>query len=119
MLSWMRSVRGLFGLLSVAALGLGLGIPVRAEQYAATVEIVVKDKKFDPAELKAPADKRIVIHVTNRDGVAMEFESSALKVEKVVAANSEAIVRVGPLKPGRYEFFDDLNQTNRGTLIVE
>jgi len=49
----------------------------------------------------------------------MEFESKSLKAEKVVAANSEAIVRVGPLKPGKYEFFDDFNQSNRGTLIVE
>lgn len=91
----------------------------RAEQYAATVEIVVKDKKFDPVEVKAPADKRIVIRVVNRDGAAMEFESKSLKAEKVIAANSEGILRVGPLKPGKYEFFDDFNQSNRGTLIVE
>ena len=113
----MLSVRGLLGLVIVALFC--VGAPVRAEQYAATVEIAVKDKKFDPAEIKAPADKRIVIHVVNRDGIAIEFESSTLKVEKVVAANSEAIVRVGPLKPGKYEFFDDFNQKNRGTLIVE
>jgi hypothetical protein len=98
--------------------GLAFG-PAQAEQYAATVEIVVKDKKFDPVEVKAPADKRIVIRVVNRDGAAMEFESKSLKAEKVVAANSEGILRVGPLKPGRYEFFDDFNQSNRGTLIVE
>ncbi len=93
------------------------GAPALA-QYA-TVEIVVKDKKFDPVELKAPANARIVIHVTNKDSVAMEFESKSLKVEKVVAANGEGIVRVGPLKPGKYEFFDDFNLSNRGTLVVE
>ena len=113
----MRSVRGLLGLVVVAALS--VAGPARAEQYSATVELVVKDKKFEPAELRAPADKRIVIHVLNRDAAPMEFESTALKAEKLVAANSEAIVRVGPLKPGKYEFFDDLNQKNRGTLIVE
>ena len=110
-------VLGLFALLVVT--GLDLTGPLRAQQYAATVELVVKDKKFAPAELKAPPDKRIVIHVVNQDGAAIEFESQSLKAEKVVAANSEAIVRVGPLKPGRYEFFDDFNQANRGTLIVE
>jgi len=117
----MLSVRGLSGLVVVALLSaVGfLSGPVRAEQYATTVELVVKDKKFEPAELKAPADKRIVIHVVNRDAAPMEFESKSLKVEKVVAANSEAIVRVGPLKPGKYEFFDDFNQKNRGALIVE
>ena len=48
----------------------------------------------------------------------MEFESKSLKVEKVIAANGEGIVRVGPLKPGKYDFFDDFNLSNRGTLVV-
>lgn len=100
------------------ALCLAFGSAPALAQYA-HVEIVVKDKKFEPAEVKAPANARIVIRVTNRDTVAMEFESKSLKVEKVVAANSEGILRVGPLKPGRYEFFDDFNQSNRGTLVVE
>jgi hypothetical protein len=95
-----------------------LGADVARAQYA-TVEIAVKDKRFEPAEIHAPANNRIVIHITNRDPAAMEFESHALKVEKVVAANGEAILRVGPLKPGRYEFFDDFNQANRGILVIE
>lgn len=106
---------GTAGLAVVVAL---LGAGVAQAQYA-TVEIAVKDKHFEPAEIHAPTNNRIVIHVTNRDAAAMEFESHALKVEKVVAANGEAILRVGPLKPGRYDFFDDFNQANRGTLLVE
>ena len=113
----MRSMRDLRGLVVVAVLS--VAGPACAEQYATTVELVVKDKTFEPAELKAPADKRIIIHVVNQDAAPMEFESGSLKAEKVVAANSEAIVRVGPLKPGKYEFFDDFNHANRGTLIVE
>lgn len=109
-------VLGSMGLTMVAGRGVA---PAAAEQYAAQVEIVVKNKKFDPVEVKAPADKRIVIRVINRDGAAMEFESKSLKAEKVIAANSEGILRVGPLKAGKYEFFDDFNQSNRGTLIVE
>jgi hypothetical protein len=97
---------------------LGLGGAMAQGQYT-TVEIVVKDKKFVPAEVKAPANARIVIQVKNQDAVAMEFESKSLKVEKVVAPNGEGLVRVGPLKPGKYEFFDDFNMSNRGTLIVE
>jgi heme/copper-type cytochrome/quinol oxidase subunit 2 len=102
----------------VLALLLAFGAAPALAQYA-TVEVVVKDKKFEPTELKAPANARIVIHVTNKDAVAMEFESKSLKVEKVVAANGEGIVRVGPLKPGKYDFFDDFNLSNRGTLVVE
>lgn len=96
----------------------GLGSATAQGQYA-KIEIVVKDKKFEPAEVKVPANARIVIQVKNQDPVAMEFESKSLKVEKVVAPNSEGLVRVGPLKPGRYDFFDDFNEMNRGTLIVE
>lgn len=107
-----------------AALALALALALLANggnaqaQYA-SVEIAVKDKLFEPAEPHAPANARIIIHLTNRDAAPMEFESHVLKVEKVVPANGEGIVRVGPLKPGRYEFFDDFNKTNRGTLVVE
>jgi hypothetical protein len=106
---------------SMAAWIVGLGLVIGGAALAqyATVEIVVKDKKFEPAEIKAPANARIVIHVTNRDATAMEFESKSLKVEKVIAANGEGILRVGPLKPGKYDFFDDFNQANSGTLVVE
>jgi hypothetical protein len=97
----------------------GAALPGVALAQYATVEIVVKDKKFVPAELKAPANTRIVINIKNQDPKAMEFESKSLKVEKVVPANGEGIVRVGPLKAGRYEFFDDFNLSNKGTLIVE
>ena len=87
-------------------------------QYA-NVELTVKDKQFQPAELKAPAGARIVIRITNRDATPMDFESDILKVEKVVPAGGEGLVRVGPLKAGRYEFFDDFNKANKGTLVVE
>jgi hypothetical protein len=100
-------------------LGLGLVLGGAALAQYATVELAVKDKKFEPAEIKAPANARIVIHITNRDATAMEFESKELKAEKVIAANGEGILRVGPLKPGKYQFFDDFNQANHGTLVVE
>ena len=46
----------------------------------------------------------------------MEFESKSLRVEKVVAANSEGVINVRALKPGRYEFYDDFNDKARGAL---
>jgi hypothetical protein len=49
----------------------------------------------------------------------MEFESVSLRVEKVVAANSEGVINLRPLKPGRYKFFDDFNAKTTGTLVVE
>ena len=49
----------------VLALFLAFGGAPALAQYA-NVEIVVKDKKFEPAEVKAPANARIVIRVINK-----------------------------------------------------
>ena len=46
----------------------------------------------------------------------MEFESKSLRVEKVVAAKSGGVINVRPLKPGRYEFYDDFKENARGAL---
>ena len=75
--------------------------------------------QFQPAEVRAPADKPITLRVKNLDAKAMEFESKSLRVEKVVAANSEGVINVRALKPGRYEFYDDFNAKARGALTVQ
>ena len=85
----------------------------------ASVSVSVKDHRFQPAELHAPANKPLAIHVKNLDKAAMEFESVSLRVEKVVAAGSEGVVNVRALSPGRYEFFDDFHQETRGVLVVQ
>ena len=75
--------------------------------------------EFQPSELRAPADKPITVRVKNLDAKAMEFESKALRVEKVVAAKSEGVLNVRAMKPGRYEFYDDFNEKARGALVVQ
>lgn len=84
-----------------------------------TIEISVKDNKFQPAEIKAPADTPIVFKVKNLDGAPIEFESEPLEFETVIKPNMEGVVKVKAQKPGRYEFFDDLHQANKGALVVE
>jgi hypothetical protein len=50
----------------------------------------------------------------------MEFESKPLKIEKVVAAKSEAVVNVRPQKPGKYKFVDEYNEdVATGNVIVK
>src|SRR5579871_3198440 len=102
---------------SVAALVVLAPIAAHAD-----VEIALsyKDKKFDPPEISAPANTAIVIKFRNLDKDAMEFESDALKIEKVVAAGKDATIKVKAQKPGRYEFFDEYNEkTARGALVVK
>jgi plastocyanin len=101
-------------LLSIVATG-----AARA-QNATEIQLSYKDKKFDPAEISAPANTPIVIKLKNNDGKAMEFESKTLKVEKIIAAGADATINVRAQKPGRYEFFDEYNEkTARGALVVK
>jgi heme/copper-type cytochrome/quinol oxidase subunit 2 len=93
-------------------------IPSQAQQTT-EVQVTYSKGQFQPSELRAPADKPVTIRVKNLDAKAMEFESKSLRVEKVVAANSEGVINVRALKPGRYEFYDDFNEKARGALTVQ
>ncbi len=91
-----------------------------ARAQSIEIQLSYKDKKFDPAEIGAPANTAIVIKLKNLDAKAMEFESKTLHVEKVVAGNSDATINVRAQQPGRYEFFDEYNEkVARGALVVK
>ena len=92
--------------------------PSQAQQ-ATELQLTYSKGQFQPGELRAPADKPITVRLKNLDAKAMEFESKSLRVEKVVAANSEGVINVRALKPGRYEFYDDFNEKARGALVVQ
>jgi Cupredoxin-like domain len=102
---------------------LGLALFFVAAQPAAaqevTLNITVQNRRFEPAELQAPANRPILIRIKNNDSRPIEFESKSLRVEKVIAAKSEGVVRVRALSPGRYEFEDDFNKETRGVLVVQ
>ncbi|HKS84191.1 MAG TPA: cupredoxin domain-containing protein [Pseudolabrys sp.] len=89
-----------------------------ASQQAASVTISVKNHRFQPAEIHAPAKVPIELHVKNLDPTPMEFESVSLRVEKVVTGNGEGLIRLRPLEAGRYNFFDDFHQETTGVLVV-
>jgi hypothetical protein len=89
----------------------------RAED-AVPLSLTIKDHKFEPAELHAPPDRAIEIHVRNLNTIPSEFESSDLHVEKIVPVGKEAVVHVRPQQPGRYNFFDDFHRETQGVLIV-
>jgi plastocyanin len=82
--------------------------------------IVIKNHRFDPTEIRAPAGKKFKLVIDNRDPTPEEFESHDLQREKVVAGNSKATLWVGPLKPGTYSFVGEYHEaTAKGTLIVK
>lgn len=82
--------------------------------------LVIKDHRFTPTELTVPAGRKVKLVVENQDPTPEEFESYSLNREKIVAGNGKIVVFVGPLKPGRYEFFGEFNaKTARGWLVVQ
>lgn len=98
-----------------------LSLPLAAQagdipQYTLTI----KNHRYQPAQLKVPADTKIKLIVVNRDSTPEEFESNDLNREKLVMPSSRIAVYIGPLDTGHYKFFGDFHQdTAQGTLIVE
>lgn len=81
--------------------------------------LVIKDHLFFPGHLYVPAGQKLKIRLQNQDTTPEEFESFALNREKVVLGQSEAVLYLGPLQPGEYEFFGDFHPDSaKGTLIV-
>jgi plastocyanin len=84
------------------------------------VTITIKDHRFTPAEVRVPAGQKIKLIVDNQDATPEEFESHELNREKIIAPKSKASIFIGPLKPGKYPFFGEFNQsTARGVVIAE
>ena len=84
------------------------------------IQLTLRDHRFSPTEITAPAGQKLKLVIENQDATPEEFESYALNREKIVPPGGRVIVYVGPLKPGRYEFFGDFNaSTARGWLVVQ
>lgn len=82
--------------------------------------LIIKDHRFQPAELTVPAGKKIKLIVDNRDATPEEFESHALNREKVVPGKATVTIFIGPLSPGRYPFVGEFNEkTAQGTIIAQ
>ncbi|NML43840.1 cupredoxin domain-containing protein [Ramlibacter sp. G-1-2-2] len=82
--------------------------------------IAIKDHRFQPAELKVPANVRLKFVVENQDSSPEEFESKDMGVEKVIPGGKRASIYIRPLKPGRYMFFGEFNEkTAQGVVIAE
>ena len=101
----------------IACLAL-LGTPARAADTE--LLLVIKNHRFEPAELKVPAGQRVKLVVHNQDSTPEEFESHSLNREKVIPGGAKATIFIGPLKAGRYDFFGEYNEaTAKGVVIAE
>jgi hypothetical protein len=81
--------------------------------------VIIKNHKFFPDIITAPAGKKIRLVIHNQDNTVEEFESNELHREKIVMPNDTITIILAPLLPNKYEFFGDFHQeTARGVLIV-
>jgi len=80
----------------------------------------LKNHKFTPSVIKVKANQPSMITLFNDDDTADEFDSSALKVEKVVGGHSKGNIRLRALAPGKYPFMGEFHAaTAQGVVIAE
>ena len=96
-------------------------VPFAAQaQDVAQFSIVAKDGKLVLAEIVVPAGKKIKLDISNEGKTPIEFESKALKFEKVLAPGAKSSVTINPLKPGEYAFEDEFHSaTSKGKIIAK
>jgi plastocyanin len=104
-------------LAAAALLSLSLGAFAAGEPE---FNIAIEGHKFTPDRIEVPAGKKVKLIVDNKDATPEEFESSALKVEKVIPGKSKATIFVGPLKAGEYKFVGEYNEkTAKGVVVAK
>jgi cupredoxin-like protein len=103
----------------VATFGLILATALKADEPL-NIPVTIKDHRFDPAEIHVPQGKPVILTITNKDPTPEEFDSTALKVEKVIVGGTYGTVRLRPLGPGRYPFMGEYHSdTAQGAVISE
>ncbi len=107
--------------LPLMLVGLAAGLyatgPAAADE---SYTLTIKDHRFEPAQLQVPAGKKLKLKVKNLDATPEEFESHDLKREKVIPGKSQALIPIGPLKPGTYRFVGEFNEkTAHGEIVAK
>jgi len=82
------------------------------------IAVTLQNHKFTPSEIHVKANTPAVIALTNKDSTAEEFDSTSLKVEKVVAGNSSGNVRIRALEPGRYPFMGEYHSSTAEGFVI-
>ncbi|KPH65567.1 MULTISPECIES: cupredoxin domain-containing protein [Pseudoalteromonas] len=88
---------------------------VKSEEFI----LILKDHLFYPSEIYVPANKKLKLLIENQDSTPEEFDSFDLNREKVLYPARQSVIYIGPLSPGRYEFFGEFSpNTARGVVIA-
>lgn len=83
-------------------------------------KITIKNHQLNPKNLEIPSNKRIRITVENLDSTIEEFHSDDLRREKIIGANKQAQIMIGPLRPGVYKYMGEFHaKTAQGTITAK
>jgi plastocyanin domain-containing protein len=84
------------------------------------IKVTIEGHKFSPDRIEIAAGRKVRLLVENKDPTPAEFESSSLKIEKVIPGRAKATIFVGPLKAGEYKFEDEYNaKTAQGVIVAK
>jgi hypothetical protein len=108
---------GQFGLALATALWLAAASAVADENV--TVQLRIRDGRFDPQTIDVPSATRVRLLIRNEGPGASEFESRELHKEKVLGPGAQSFIVIAPLAPGTYPFFDDFHpDTGNGRIVA-
>jgi len=94
--------------------------PLAAFAADADYTLVIRDHRFQPAELVVPAGKKVKLLIENQDATPEEFDSFSLNREKVITGHGSATLYIGPLEAGRYPFMGEFNPaTAQGVVVAQ
>jgi plastocyanin len=111
---------GASGLVLAAMIGVANWAAPAVSAEDVEITLTIKDHKFEPAEVKVPAGAPIKLTVKNLDTTPEEFESHALRVEKVITGKASQIIRLKGLQKGTYPFVGEFHEsTAKGVIIAE
>ncbi|QAY93707.1 MULTISPECIES: cupredoxin domain-containing protein [unclassified Pseudomonas] len=98
----------------------GAVAPLTAYAELPSYELSLRDGHFSPVLLEVPAGQRFKIILKNIGEGPAEFESTPLRVEKVLSPGVTTFVVIHPLRPGHYPFFDEFNpQLPEGGILAK
>lgn len=106
-----------FASLLIGGLGLAACLGAQAADMP-TLRLELKDGVLNPARIQAPAGVKFRLEIVNIGKTPVEFESTQLRKEKVLAPGAQSSVVIQPLTPGEYKFFDEFHMNTAQGVIV-
>jgi plastocyanin len=98
----------------------GSAVMVAAADSPQEIALTIEKNRFSPEEIKVKAGAPFVLVITNKDAAPEEFESKALRIEKVIPAGKTVKVNVRALKAGAYDFVGEYHEkTAKGRIVAE